>query len=68
MLGQGNLGELALGQIGGSEFPLPLPPTFIRNAAAILDRIRGSNAILYQARSGASVLDRIRSTPGRLTE
>ena len=68
MFGQGNLGELALGQIGGSEFPFSPVATFIRNAVAVLDRIRGSGAILYQARSGAAVLDQIRSGPARLTQ
>lgn len=68
MFGQGNLGELALGQIGGSKFPVSPAAMFIRNIPALLDRIRSANAILYQTRATAPVLDQIRAAVARLTQ
>lgn len=68
MFGQGNLGELALGQIGQSEFSPPVIPTVLRNAAAVLDRIRSASAILYNTQVNPTTLAQIRSGPARLTQ
>ena len=68
MFGQGNLGELALGQIGGSEVALPSLPTVIRNIPVTLDQIRALGATLYQTRSNAPILDQIRVALQRLAQ
>ena len=68
MFGQGDLGELALGQIGGSEFALPPLPTFIRNIPALLDHIRSASAILYNTQVNPTTLAQIRSAVARLTQ
>jgi hypothetical protein len=56
MLGQGNLGELALGQIGGSQSPIPPIPTVLRNAAATLYQTRSVSTALTLLRASAAIL------------